>query len=531
MSTFFQTEIPTTYSHKCEFLVELDYNKVHLKEREHKITNNHQTAEHFTKFWNNNKDELSKFCENISGQNLYLMVNDFFSLFGYQRSPNQTAFDLWHDKCARTETGQGNYGIWNNEVSTLQSKMAALKEAMKIIHQDNEEIVPRIIKIEPDVHLTYKKEENLKISTNIGIVENYLLTICQGDLRLGAPIESIDLAPGEERTIRVKEWEIAEQLVKKKKKFLQSFKDVKSLEDLSERKESTTNRRSKTSELRIGVSGKIGVVEAKTEGSIKVAKERNHAVEDLKRTIMKHNTETIKSSEKEIEEELKTISGTEMEDSRVLRNNNTGTTINYIIKSIDQEFHIVTELTGIELVAYNSVEGIFDSSSIHDVNSFCKKYFDISNDNTIEKYSKEIKNIITSNYSNIKNYSDNEVKFIEEVGDKFVYTYQQEQNTGVAISINKKRKKLPTNGLHTKYIKIVRPTGSVFMDSLLGTNSALDDYGQKLQINQNARTEAETGLIIELKNTVQELLKDGKNPELAGKLLLAYFEKSSKSED
>lgn len=360
------------------------------------------------------------------------------------------------------------------------------------------------------------------VSPQIGIMLRFRLSTFHGTYGAGRVIKTFSLLPGEQTTITVKSYLRTTKTRKETSSILDSFTQESS-DDFSDAltKENADRKESKASlswhvEAQaeadwgfVGVQASAGAKSGSNQAQEQFAKQMTNAVQ-------KHASLASSKRDIKIDQSLETTlaTGEETGVQRTLQNINTGRTLNFVFRQLNQEFVSILHLVDVQLAYQNGLPNGLKRYTLAEMDTMLDE---IIIGGSASANGKAVKDRIVNELSYVIDYTGTPVKFLEEkplvdgannvVKDaqgnqvkyyrartELTYTYPPPPSPGSPSTPPIKSFTVP--GIVTAVTSNVMRTSGLIVEPLLGQGEGLDLYSMTLQ--------AQAGRKLQLQNDLQK---------------------------
>lgn len=353
----------------------------------------------------------------------------------------------------------------------------------------------------------------------IFVIEEYTTASYLGDYGAGQTLRTFSLLPDEKMTITLRTFETSTQKKTRAENVLDSFSEASTnementMEEENNLNNSTSDATTKTNNVALSASGKIGSVVDVSASASHTSSKNNTAsraanVRALNRALEKHVQSSNSNREISFNETSETTTTTEIEETTVreLVNLNKSRVLNFVFRQLLQEYVTITYLSNIRIAFCNGYPESLKIVDLEDIDTLIDTYINDANKTSV-------KNEILKHYCKVFNYKSELKDFIEKITVNYGQCLGISENAEFwRIRPTLEDSYAKTNGLAIKVKGVILNvqnhilrTPSVVADALLGQGEALDCFNAKLQDAAALKTHLENAALLQKMEIVSNI--------------------------
>jgi len=343
----------------------------------------------------------------------------------------------------------------------------------------------------------------------LALVEEYRLSSFLGSYGASRTIETLTLLPGEEQKIRVVSTVKTSTRASAGTSILDSYSQETG-EEFTDQVQQENSARDTADEnfsyhAEAEASATWGWGSASVSGG--VAGETNASRENFGRNLSNATAKHVASasSERSIDiqtsEESSTESSVEEEVVRTIKNINLSRTMNFVFRSLAQEYLTLLHLVDVRVAYHDTTEDSYIEVPLSDLDRLFEGRVRADRRD-------EVRQVIVEALSHISDYNDELHSFVEtreiKSGDTVLGTYLRVKKDQTTTYRDVTGNEFTVPGILIHASKNTLKTRGVIVEALLGEGEALDEYSRGLQQSEVRRVELENEVTEAGLNILQE---------------------------
>jgi len=336
---------------------------------------------------------------------------------------------------------------------------------------------------------------------NFSIVELINLSSFYGTYGAGRTINTFTLLPGEETTMSIRSYKDSITKSMEASTIFDSFtnESADELEKSIEEEQSNAKQYEQSREVHAEVRGSYSGMGASVSASVGASASDSAARQEMAQSVMsavsKHASEASSKRDVEINttSESEVSDGTEESVVRNLKNINSGKTLNFVFRQMNQEYISVLHLVGLRVAYIGGGNGTYVEEDVSNLESFVqgfvkKKHVEKVVNRLYRKlqfvtdYNENIREVLTKKTLDFSTMGTITFPHDPDVEDAPTSYIAFDKNIKSVLSRSVKDGfKIEVPGVILAYDTNVLRTEGIVAEAILGKGDALDTYGKALQ--------------------------------------------------
>ncbi len=318
------------------------------------------------------------------------------------------------------------------------------------------------------------------------LVETYRLTSYLGAFGAGRTVNAFSLLPGEKTTISVKTFRHSEIDRKSASSILDSCtqESADDFENTVQNENSDKQNRAESFEYHAEAeaSASWGWGSAKVSGGVKggTSSAREEFAKNVSSAVSKHAQKASAKRDVQVDTsaEVKESSGEETAIVREIQNVNSGRTLNFVCRQLNQEHIAILHLVDVRIGFFN---GYAESAREVPLSQLAALLKEVVKEGSVDQARQALQAQLETLVADAQVNPAPELPFIEEHQVADGDGYQRINPRCVSIYTDETGNEIRVPGLIASVSKVTMRTDGVIVDSLLGQGNALDPYAAGLR--------------------------------------------------